>query len=1193
MWPYGCLQRESSSAKPLGVKLSRVEIKGFKSIAKKISLAISSGVTCIAGPNGCGKSNIIDAARWALGEQSAKSLRASSMNEVIFSGTQDVGPSSMASVTLEFIKDGGVFPKTLEGFEQVAITRRLFRSGDSEYLINNVKCRLKDITDLFLDTGLHKSGYAIIEQGKVKDIIQAKPEEIRYLIEEAAEVGKFRIKRTEALRRLEATSKNLERINDLLGEVTRQRTDLKTQANKARKYQELRKEVNEISRLLSACELKDIAMLKGAYEAQLNGIDAGLSRMEEASSELMEKLGVYESESIRLKAEMDALASSLSDAESKQLLAKSEIEGFQERLKDSSSTMGMLNQNMAEARRYIDEEGATVVVLRQELSNLKNEMDGAQTHLAGQQVRHDRLAQEYDALERQYNEKRTGLFEAISEVRSIEQRIIEVQDRIKEVNATTKRRQQDLSSCVDAVGAFSQELTLLDAEISRINQSMPPILEQIEEGTAAMEAARSAIEAGTHRLIGQEKTLAEILAKLSVLSRIIDDEPLTQHSPDKTRTNGKKKVSDLLSVQAGYEEAVGRSMGNALDFLIFRDHEEIVSLHGFQTKGPGFVIERPHIEKHSLGNVSGAFGVLGHLKEFIEAHEGYADIVHALSQNMWVVEDLEAALNLWKQGHRSCRFVTMDGMILEPTGVIRTTQEHTKYADVLKAKAEMKDLAEHEKAITADIEKESLLLKQARQVLVDITTRHNEACAALKTLERERASFEEKKERTLAQKERVFEQQRTYETDLAQTNELEARLTMQATSLQEGKAAFENERARREEALKEIDEKKLASRMGLTQSQENIGAIRERANDLKVLYAEKSSGIKALEESFEKRRESIVKDQARLDEIMRTRLMVEQSMETSEKQLLSAQGSTMSLKTSYTALMPEYEKAFALARSAQEEGKKQRTAIDEAEKSRSEMLLKNKEFEIAYAMNLERMEGRFGNGIPEIPETFDALQARQRVGELEDRIEKMGQINFASLEAFEQVQQRWDDLHKQYEDIIRASTRLREVISNIERQSIKSFNATFVKVKENFQEIFTAMFGGGKADLVLDEGDEIEAGITIFASPPFKRLRAMSLLSEGEKTLCAISFIFALFKVHPSPFCILDEVDAPLDDANVIRLNRLIRSFSTDSQFLIVTHNRYTMETADILYGITFDVPGISKVVSMVLDEAQDKTILH
>ena len=782
-------------------------------------------------------------------------------------------------------------------------------------------------------------------------------------------------------------------------------------------------------------------MLKGAYEQQLKNIEAGLSRMEEARTELMGKLGVYESESIRLKGEMDALASSLSDTESRQLLAAREIEGFQERLKDSSATMGMLSQNMAEAHRYIDEEGAKVAVLMQELSALKDEMDGAQTHLAGQQVRHDELVQEYDALEKLYNEKRTGLFEAISEVRSIEQRIIEVQGRIKEVNATIKRRQQDLSSCVDAAGALSQELVLLEAEISRINQSMQPIHEQIGESAAAMEAARAAIEAGTQRLFGQEKTQAEILAKLSVLSRIIDDESSAQHSPDKTRTNGKKKVSDLLSVQAGYEEAVGRSMGNALDFLIFRDHEEIVSLHGFQSKGPGFVIEQPHIEKHSQGTLSGAFGVLGLLKEFIEAHDGYADIVHALSQNMWVVEDLEAGLTLWKQGHRSCRFVTMDGMILEPTGVIRTTQEHTKYADVLKAKAEMKDLAEREKIIAMDMEQESLSLKQARQVLVDLTARNDEACAALIAMERERSAFEEKKGRILAQKERIFEQHRTYEADLAQTNELEGRLNIQVASLGESKTALEEERTRREEALKEIDERKLASRQGLTQSQENIGLIRERANDLKVLFAEKSSGIKALEESFEKRRESIVKDQARLDEIMRTRLMVEQSMEISEKQLLSAQGSTLNLRASYNALMPEYEKALGLVRSAQEESKTQRAAIDEAEKSRSEMLLKNKEFEIAYAMNLERMEGRFGNGIPEIPETFDALQARQRAGELEDRIEKMGQINFASLEAFEQAQQRWEDLHRQYEDIIKASTRLREVISNIERQSIKSFNA--------------------------------------------------------------------------------------------------------------------------------------------------------
>jgi len=1166
--------------------LSSVEIKGFKSIAKKAVLTVSDGVTCIAGPNGCGKSNIIDAVRWALGEQSAKSLRASSMNEVIFSGTQEVGPGSMASVTLEFVKDGGHFPKTLEGFEQVSITRRLFRTGESEYFINNVRCRLKDITDLFLDTGLHRNGYAIIEQGKVKDIIQARPEEIRYLIEEAAEVGKFRIKRTEALRRLEATSRNLERINDLLNEVTKQRNDLKSQANKARRYQEFRKEANEILRLLSACGIRDIAALKQAQEQAYADRESRLVILEESHAELKGRMLSCVDECGRKKAEMESLASGLSAAESSHLLARREMEAAQARLKDIDDTMGMLAQNMEDSRRSIRDEEAKVEVLKSEQDGIQRKMQGVLTDSAALQAGHEELLKGYESHETEYNQKRTELFEVIGEVRSSEQRISEIKDRLREVSVTITKRQQDLSSSAEAAEELSRELTSVDAEVSRRETAKPPIQQEIETLAKAMDAARSRIERCTQALIGLEKSHAEILAKLSVLGRIIGTETSQAKHTDQPHANGAKKVSDLLSVQSGFETAVGRSMGNALDFLICRDHDEILSIKGFETKGPGFIIEQPHIENHVQEPVFESSGVLGRLKEFIETHEDYADIVHALSQNMWVVEGLETALTLWKQGQRSCSFVTVDGMILEPTGVIRTTKEHTKYADVLKAKTEIKELTEKRRLVQADMDKERHDLDRVKEELADITARRNDAQTALSSLEKELAVFVENKRRIITQKERIFEQQRTFESELAQMNELAARLESQAAALSENKASLEEERTRREEALKEIDEKKQISKLELTVSQDKIQLLRDSGNDLKVLLAEKAAAAKALQDAFENKRLSIIKDQARIDELQVTRLNLVQSIEGFQKQAESTQRSIESLKASYTAVLPEYEKALSLLRAVQEEEKTLRGTIDEMEKARSEILLKRKEYEIAYAMNLERMEGRFGQGLPDIPDTFDALQARRKVSELEDRIEKMGQINFASLEAFDQVQKRWEDLHRQYEDIIRASTRLKEVISNIERQSIKAFTATFSRVKENFQEIFTAMFGGGKADLVLAEGDEMEAGIDIFASPPFKRLKAMSLLSEGEKTLCAVSFIFALFKVNPSPFCILDEVDAPLDDANVIRLNRLIKSFSNESQFLIVTHNRHTMETADILYGVTFDVPGISKVVSMVLEES-------
>jgi chromosome segregation protein len=1181
------LRCPSSSAKPCGVKLSRVEIRGFKSIAKKTVLSVSDGVTGIAGPNGCGKSNIIDAIRWALGEQSARSLRAAAMGDVVFSGTQEVGPSSMASVTIEFIRDGGHFPVSLEGFDHIAITRRLFRSGESEYLINNVKSRLKDITDLFLDTGLHRNGYAIIEQGKVKDIIQSKPDEMRYLIEEAAEVGRFRVKRAEALRRLEATSKNLERIRDLLNEVTRQKNELKSQANKARRYQELRSSVNDLSRILAACDLEKIAASMKAQETELTAIDSRIAQHEEEYASLSEKAQSFEGTSNRLKADMETLASSLSGAESRELLAIQEIEACESRLKDIVSTIEMLVRGVEEDKEFMEDEQIKAVELKRELDSLLSEIQGIQEHIWASEAAHAAHLREYEDLEEEYNGKRIELFDAIGEVRALEQRLTEIQSRCKEMTSTIRKRQQDLSSIVTGAENLKKDLATLEAEISSRHNAKPLLELEIQDFERMIAEAGGHIETDTLRLIALEKSHAEISAKLSVLKRIGDPAPETLAAAH-TQSNGNRRVSDMLSVHVGFEEAVGRSMGNALDFLIYRDHDEILAQEGFETNGPGFVIERPHIHHHAGGPPPGSNGVLGPLNEFIDAREGYQEVAEALSQNMWVVDTLESALRLWRQGHRTCSFVTREGMILEPTGVIRTTRELTKYAEVLKAKTEMRDLSEKMLFIEGQIAQVKAGLDQAKKDLQDLKNRHAAKSSEMGSLERDIATLMEWRQRIVSQQEHILEQDSALNAEITQMVELSAKFEADAATLADQKAVLEEARAKRESIVKDLNEKKQASKQGLMRSQEEMQAKMTHLNDLKMTSAAKGERIKTLEGALVKRREEIEKDERRIEDLANTRLMVEQSLTQAQKALECTMAEITSLKASYAELLPEYEKALGLLRATQEERQDLRSTIDQIEKARGEILLKKREHDIAYAMNLERLEARFGEGIPEIPETFDSVLARREIAALEERIEKMGQINFASIEAFEHVQKRWDDLHRQYEDIVRASTRLKEVIANIERQSTKAFMATFNQVKKNFQDIFTTMFGGGKADIIFTEGgDDLEAGVEIFASPPFKRLKSMSLLSEGEKTLCAISFIFALFKVNPSPFCILDEVDAPLDDANVIRLNRLIRSFSQDSQFIVVTHNRYTMEMADILYGVTFDVPGISKVVSMVLEEAQ------
>jgi len=1185
--PTGSLRRASSSAKAESVKLSRVEIRGFKSIAKKTALVIADGVTCIAGPNGCGKSNVIDAVRWCLGEQSVRSLRASSMGDVIFSGTQDVGPNSLASVTLEFTRDGGHFPPSLDGFEQVSITRRLFRTGESEYLLNNVRCRLKDITDLFLDTGLHKNGYAIIEQGRVKDIIQAKPEDVRYLIEEAAEVGRFRIKRTEALRRLEATSKNLERIRDLLNEVTRQRNDLKSQANKARRYQELRGQSNELSRLSAASDLMNIAKLQEAMAQELRDMDARVSFHEEELSNLAGKVKEYEESGNRLKGNMESIAATLNAAENREILARREIESCRSRLKDIQSTIDMLRQGMEEDKKAIEEEQSKAAELAGEMDALAARMRDMEGDVKAEEEAHALLMKDYEGLEHDYHEKRTELFNAIGEVRAVDQRLSELTGRHREVDSNRQKRQDELAALVINMETMAQEMTVLESELSPREAKRPTIHQEIEEVSRLMEEEGRSIETGTQKMIALDKSHAEMRAKVSVLRRIVAP------APDKNAQslqNGNKKVSEMLMVQAGFEEAVGRSMGSALDFLIFRNHEEILSREGLEKMSPGFVIEEPHIENHNGGPPPEAQGVIGPLAKFIKAKDGYQNIAHALSRNMYVVEGLENAVSLWGEGHRSCSFVTRDGMILESTGVIRTAREHTKYAEVLKAKTEIRDLTEKMAVQEGQMAALKEGIDSAKTRLKELKIRHAAKSSELDVLEREIGTLLEKKKILLDRQARILDQDRIIRTDIARAEELLHKFDCDVAGLRERKVILDEERDAKESLVRELDERKAFWKKDIASSQEILQEKTGRFNELKILSATKQERILTIEGTVARRKEDIAKDSLKIEELSTTRAEVEQSLQKAQGSMEAALGEITSLRSSHAGVLPEYEKVLGLLREAQENTSNVRTSLDQMERTRNELLLKNKEYEIAHAMNLERLEARFGEGIPEVPESFDREKAREEVKALEERIEKMGQINFASIEEFDHVQARWEDLHRQYEDIVRASTRLKEVISNIERQSIKAFNATFEKVKQNFQEIFTIIFGGGKADIVMTEGEgeEIDAGVEILASPPFKRLKAMSLLSEGEKTLCAISFMFALFKVNPSPFCILDEVDAPLDDANVLRLNRLIRTFSQDSQFIIVTHNRHTMEMADILYGVTFDVPGISKVVSMKMEGLQE-----
>ncbi len=1169
--------------------MHRVEIRGFKSIAKKTVLSFPGAVTCIAGPNGCGKSNVVDAIRWAIGEQSARSLRAGAMSDVIFSGTQDTPPGGMAMVTLDFVRDNGYFPASLDGFDQVSISRRLFRTGESLYTINDVRCRLKDISELFLDTGLDRLGYAIIEQGRVKDIIQSKPEDLRYVIEEVAEVGKFRVKRHEAMRRLEATSRNFERIQDLLGEVDRQRSSLRTQAGKAKRYQVLRREINDRTRELWAFELCGIRQLRDALTGELMDITRRISEAEQRRQALSEEGQKAQARLTEIRQAMEGLTQALSATRSRLELATNDLEINSKRLQDISATLEMLSSRREQARRSLSQSGAQLEEQQQAQTALEQKIVQGETELKGHEERLAALRQELATQEATYDRTRGALFDAIGQARAGDQRMDSLKKRLQEVHLNTAKRQQELDALCEEQARLKSEALNLTLELEVKQEALRDQRYCLERITREREELQVLIDGESQTHVRLEKTLAELKAKISMLERIINP-PQAQARNPVPHLNGHRRITDGIMVKAGFEVTVGRSLGDVLDYVLIEDHEEVLRLPSLDGGSPGYVPRRPHTEYHGRRAPEGE-GVLGPLSDFIETRHEYADVMAFLTCDMVVVDDLARAVSLWKAGARDCDLVTRDGMILERSGVLRTTMESEKYAHILKAKAEKKGLEQEERRVEAALQATREGLVQATQHMRELKGLSGTTREQVQNLERELTGLQSRQGDIQGRLERMEGRRNSFANDIQMWRDLAGKVEADLAALGAHKGELDETIATLQAEVAALEGGRAASREVLERQQVRQQEKQRDLHGLKVEHASAGERIKALHERQAAQRKEQEIDALKIEEITHTREQIESGMAQAKGHKASYAAEVERLERQTASLLPGQNTQEKLAREAQQTLEEWTARLRTLEQEKNGLHLRVREQEIASAMSQERLEARFGTELPELPQEFDPQRTRETIADLQTRVDRLGQINFASIEAYEEAQARWDDLHRQYEDLVQASERLKQVISSIERQSTREFMETFTRVRANFQEIFTTVFGGGKADIVLAEGPPMDAGVELVACPPFKRPKAMSLLSEGEKTLCAISFIFALFKVRPSPFCILDEVDAPLDEANVERFNRLIRGFARESQFIVVTHNRRTMEMADIIYGVTFDIPGISKVVSMSLAREDGESV--
>jgi chromosome segregation protein len=1231
------------------LKIKRIEICGFKSFVEKTAITFPDPITSIVGPNGCGKSNVVDAIRWVMGEQSAKHLRGRAMEDVIFSGSETRGPAGMAEVSLMFDARGmatdtapGGVPWGAVGPEEIVVTRRLHRDGESEYLLNGVPSRLRDVVDFFLGTGVGSKAYAIIEQGRIGFIVSSRAEDRRGLIDEAAGITKYKAKKRLAERRMEATRQHLLRVSDIIGEIEGRLRSLRLQAQKAERYKRYKSELKDLDLWSSAqrylghlAEEKSLAaeleVIRGQHQAVASALE-----VEEASIEA-ERLAVTEDAHELAGAKDDLFA----------LSNKAQL-GMQ-RAQHHDDEAAQLTARAEAARREIDdltarsrEQAAAIEELDGQLARVEQDAEGSRLAYEAKQLDHESL--------------RTGLAEARRDLDGALAEQANAQARIarnEAERAAAEQRRDDLGTRLEAIAAeeatAAERVAALTADDEGLRASLTAIRarhderskrRQTDEATQAalrVDVGRGEMELETlreeaHRRRSRLASLVEIQDRYESFQKGV--RAIMQHREALSTSGGAGihgVVADIVQPPPELETAVEAVLGDRLGNIIVESHEVgLEAIEFLKQKSEGrssFIpvglrapVSTPMMMSAPTGTVvydatggatveggagPGGYipmptdtsawprgeGVRGPMLELIGYDRQYDRIASYLMGDVVVVENLRRALELWRETQTTKTIVTLDGEVIDPQGVVTGGARESAVAGVLEQKREIRELEEVVARLESDTQAALCRHVEKKQALADVTQALDQVAAELRTDELE--LFGQQKDLDRATEElRRFEARRaqleTQAADLRRSREdaerraddAGAALLADATLLEDGELRCGHLRERTAAMAGEVDvtvaaltELKVAAAQAEDRRQnarltlERLRAERadhlSRALRLEQTTTEELGRVETLRADALRLRDEAALWQAEAE--ARARAHHERQDALEERQTgLAARDAQIRAARSDASRLSQTQSKLELRH---QEATLRRTSLEEHVADRY------RDVTLAGVVQDFHLRPLFG-GVEE-----------ERAKELRGLIERMGEINLTAIEESEELAARFDFLTAQRADLESAISQLETAIEKINRASRKRFRETFEAVNAKFKEVFPRLFGGGHGYLALtDENDLLETGVEIIANPPGKKVsQNIELLSGGEKALTAVSLLFAIFLIKPSPFCVLDEVDAPLDEANVGRFNQAVREMTDRSQFIIITHNRRTMEIADRLCGITMEEPGVSKLVAVNL----------
>lgn len=1304
------------------MRIKRLEIHGFKSFAERTVIHFGDGITGVVGPNGCGKSNIVDALRWAMGEQSAKHLRGNGMDDVIFAGSESRGPLGMAEVTITFKNDGSLVPPEYRDCAEISVTRRLFRDGTSEYLINRTRARLKDVYDLFLGTGIGTKSYSIIEQGRIGLIVTSKPEDRRSLIEDAAGISKYKARRKTAERKLEATEQNMLRVSDIVTELGARLGSLEKQAEKAERYRALKTELKGLDLHASVHQLLELMVMEamearivGDGRAALEEEDRALTERENAAQERMGDLDAKEADLRQREQDAQRLEQDYAVGEKNLEHLERERVGLEGRRVEAESERARLEVQREEARA----ERRDLLHLGEALAAASGEEAST---LQEEQASLEARENELEDWARELEGKKRLLVECLTQVAQNENHQKNLEDKTGEVQGRIERLEREADRAKGEAKAAEHAARELKENLDQNRQLSLALEDERASQEALLERSSAEFMDNEARLLEIREELMDKRSRLSSLEEIqknyegcsVAVRAIMKHAAEDAQLSEKVHglVADVVSSEPKFETAIEAVLGDRLQYVVVENQDEGIAsveylkahgdgrssfvpldlredhaswaprkttrppvssadsvsvLHpatfaqaeapslvmaadaggasflapaeapapsgesltpGEATSAPKSISDKPppaelsafafeaqsqlyarghdvaqgsalpvpeaihELEEEPWPNLE-APGVLGKLVDLVRAKPGFERVTRVLLGDVVVVEDLEAARRLWREpGHRKT-IVTLAGEVLDAVGILSGGSNQGTATGMLAKKREIEELR--------------VTVSHKERDFAAVETKHKDLSRRIHKIEEalEKLSHQRHEEELSTVK--LEKDLRSLEETVARHHEHEATIRLEIDNTRRELESISVERERVRGTLLELESRRggfegfvTERTAALDAHKADIAARRARVTELRVRAAASQERKDSSERSLIRLEERLSEIEARIE---RLTYNIEHSFQEAARlshqiSLARDQGISLSeqIQTNKQALAEERSGLEEASRQLRQEElglREERKKLDALKDGMTQSLMKLREHQLAQESLRQQVNERYQLVLDELIFEYHLLPTpseddEDRRKKLRRQLAAIGEVNLTAIDEFKEVKERHDFLAAQRDDLLKAVEALKDAIKKINKTSRERYVETFHLVNEKFQTVFPRLFKGGQASLVLTDPDNpLESGVELLAQPPGKKLQSVTLLSGGEKALTAVALIFGIFLIKPTPFCLLDEVDAPLDDANVGRYNEMVRDMAQISQFILITHNKRTMEIPDRIYGITMEEPGISKVVGVDIKETE------